>query len=153
MGKNVLSCLGRCWDLNANKFVPKCKWNDNWVKLFYHASLGVQNTVVGLCCCPSISEAVRIGAGWGYSWVHIRMSTETRLYQILPNNPGTNVFYMGGGCLRFSGITGYMYPGTRAPGYPGTRLPAWTSGQRVIEKIEATPYPGYPRVPGYPGTW
>eukprot|EP00961_Rhodomonas_salina_P288935 3904554-Rhodomonas_salina.1 len=35
----------------------------------------------------NLYEAVRIGAGWGYSWVLFCRST--------PNSPGTNVFYMG----------------------------------------------------------
>ena len=75
MGKTFLPCLA--W---------KCK------------------TVVGLRCCTRIYEAVRIGTGWGYSWVQIRRSTETRLYHILPNNTGTNVFYAGGG----GHVTGYQ---------------------------------------------
>eukprot|EP00961_Rhodomonas_salina_P172537 2326786-Rhodomonas_salina.1 len=84
---------------NANEIVPKCKWNENvkWVKLIYPASLGG----VKHCCRPSLLypyyEAVRIGNGWGYSWVLLRRSTETCLYNILPNNPGTTVFYIGGG--------------------------------------------------------
>eukprot|EP00961_Rhodomonas_salina_P158636 2135472-Rhodomonas_salina.3 len=43
--------------------VPECKWNENvkWATCIY--------------------EAMRIGAGWGYSWVLFRRSTETRLYQ------------------------------------------------------------------------
>eukprot|EP00961_Rhodomonas_salina_P289131 3907236-Rhodomonas_salina.1 len=58
-------------------------------------------------------QAVHIGAARGCSWVHIRKSTETHLYHILPNNPGTNVFYEGGGgaCSRLSGIPSGLYLG------------------------------------------
>eukprot|EP00961_Rhodomonas_salina_P181210 2445917-Rhodomonas_salina.1 len=85
---------------------------------------GVENTGVGLRCSTCTCEAVRISAGWGYSWVQIRRSTEIRLYQNCPQQSWHKTGFRPRGptCRprnRWTPVPPTAEPSTRVPRVPG----------------------------------